>query len=30
MTACTERHTPQPKNDIAGESQKVMAREAQP
>jgi len=29
MTACTERHTPQPNNDITGEGQKGMAKEAQ-
>jgi len=29
MTACTERHTPLPGNDIACEGQKAMAKEAQ-
>jgi hypothetical protein len=30
MTDCTERHTAAPNNDIAGEGQKGMAKEAQP
>jgi len=29
MTACTERHTPQPNDDIVGEGQKGMTKEAQ-
>jgi hypothetical protein len=29
MTACTERHTPQPNNDLAREGQKGMTKEAQ-
>jgi hypothetical protein len=29
MTACTQRHTPPPNNDIAGEGQKGMAKVAQ-
>jgi hypothetical protein len=29
MTACTERHTPPPNNDIAGEGQEGMAKVAQ-
>jgi len=29
MTACTERHTPPPDNDLAGEGQKGMTKEAQ-
>jgi len=29
MTACTERHTPPPDNDLAGEGQKDMPKEAQ-
>ena len=28
MTACTERHTPPPDNDLAGEGQKGMTKEA--
>ena len=30
MTACTERHTPTANNDMPGEGQKGMAKEAQP
>jgi hypothetical protein len=30
VTDCTERHTAAPNNDIAGEGQKGMAKEAQP
>jgi len=30
MTDCTERHTPPPDNDVPGEGQKGMAKEAQP
>jgi len=29
MTACTERHTPVANNDVAGEGQKGMTKEAQ-
>jgi hypothetical protein len=29
MTDCTERHTPQPDNGLAGEGQKGMTKEAQ-
>jgi len=29
MTACTERHTDAPNNDLAGEGQKGMTKEAQ-
>jgi hypothetical protein len=29
MTACTERQTPAPNNDLAGEGQKGMTKEAQ-
>jgi len=29
MTACTERHTAAPSNDMAGEGQKGMPRVAQ-
>jgi len=29
MTACTERHTPEPDHDIAGEGQKDMPKVAQ-
>jgi len=29
MTACTERHTAAPNNDLAGEGQKGMTKEAQ-
>jgi len=29
MTDCTERHTPPPDNDLAGEGQKGMTKEAQ-
>jgi hypothetical protein len=27
MSACTERHTPPPDNDLAGEGQKGMPKE---
>jgi len=27
MTACTERHTPPPNNDITGEDQKGMRKD---
>jgi hypothetical protein len=30
MTACTERHPAAPDNDLAGEGQKGMTKEAQP
>ena len=29
MTACTERHTPQPDNNLAREGQKGMTKKAQ-
>jgi len=29
MTDCTERHTAAPNNDLAGEGQKGMTKEAQ-
>ena len=29
MTACTERHTAAPNNDLAGAGQKGMTKEAQ-